>query len=79
MRKEKKGMRQRVNTNKEKRDAVVDSAMKVAERMIKKMNGKKFLNKLQKDSDYVNFGYLKNRKKIKKMRGVINYFTTNIK
>jgi len=68
-----------VNTNKEKRDAVVASAMKVAERMIKKMNGKKFLNKLQKDSDYVNFGYLKNRKKIKKMRGVINYFTTNIK
>ena len=53
--------------------------MKVAERMIKKMNGKKFLNQLQKDIDYANFGYLKNRKKIKKMLGAINYFTTNIK
>ena len=64
--------------NKEKSN-VFSLAMKVAERMIKKMNGKKFLNQLQKDLDYANFGYLKNRKKIKKMRGVINYFTTNIK
>jgi len=64
--------------NKGKRN-VFSLAMKVAERMIKKMNGKKFLNQLQKDLDYANFGYLKNRKKIKKMLGAINYFTTNIK
>jgi len=48
-------------------------------KIIKEKEKMRFLNKLQKDIDYVNFGYLKNRKKIKKMRGVINYFTTNIK
>ena len=64
--------------NKEKRN-VFALAMKVAERMIKKMNGKKFLNQLQKDLDYANFGYLKNRKKIKQTLGAVNYFTTNIK
>lgn len=53
--------------------------MRMRRKIIKEKEKMRFLNKLQKDIDYVNFGYLKNRKKIKKMRGVINYFTTNIK
>lgn len=53
--------------------------MRMRRKIIKEKEKMRFLNKLQKDIDYVNFGYLKNRKKIKKMLGVINYFTTNIK